>query len=127
MAELQRTRTVLQGVRATYHSEIKKKEKDIERMSEKWTKIADVQAKVMAVPSGMRCANVTVVSGSEVIGKGKGFLETALDEAEKARSELGDETIVLRRLILTTVNQLQSILHQARPIASESSEEVLNT
>ncbi|GLB41635.1 putative afadin- and alpha -actinin-Binding [Lyophyllum shimeji] len=122
-AELQRTRTTLQGVRATHQSEMKKKEKDIERMSEKWSKLADAQAKLMAAPSGMRCANVEVVTGSELIGKSKTFLEIALEEAEKARNQLGDENVVLRRLVLKAVNEIQSIVHRARPPASENSEE----
>ncbi|KAF5373288.1 hypothetical protein D9615_007377 [Tricholomella constricta] len=104
-AELQRTRTLLQGVRASHQSEIKKKEKDVERMSEKWSKLAGAQAKLTAVPSGMRCANTSVVTGMEIIGKSKNFLEIALEEAEKARSQLGEENIVLRRLVLTTVNE----------------------
>ncbi|KAF8075153.1 Afadin and alpha-actinin-binding-domain-containing protein [Lyophyllum atratum] len=122
-AELQRTRTTLQGVRASHQSEIKKKEKDVERMSEKWSKLADAQAKLMAVPSGMRCANAAVVTGSELIGKTKNFLEIALEEAEKARSQLAEENFVLRKLVLTAVNEVQSILYQARPLATETSEE----
>ncbi|KAG5644872.1 hypothetical protein DXG03_007513 [Asterophora parasitica] len=122
-AELQRTRTLLQGVRATHQAELKKKEKDVERMSEKWSKLADAQAKLMAVPSGMRCANAVLATGSQTIGKGKSFLEIALEEAEKARGQLGEENLVLRRVVMAAVNDVQAILHQARPLASESSEE----
>jgi hypothetical protein len=123
-AELQRTRTLLQGVRATHQSELKKREKDIERMSEKWSKLADLQTKLAAIPSGMQCANVGVVDGSEVIGKGQGFLEIALEEAENARCQLGKENIILRKLVLTAVNEIQSVLHQARSIVSDHDEEV---
>ncbi|KAG5653603.1 hypothetical protein H0H81_011975 [Sphagnurus paluster] len=122
-SELQRTRSLLQGVRATHQSELKKKEKDIERMLEKWSKLADAQTKLMAAPSGMRCANAAVVTGSEMIGKGQGFLEIALEEAEKARCLLVDENLSLRRLVLSAVNEVQLILHQSRPSSSESYEE----
>ncbi|KAG6908897.1 hypothetical protein DXG01_002875 [Tephrocybe rancida] len=122
-AELQRTRTLLQGARATHQTELKKKEKDIERMAEKWSKIADAQVKLMTVPSGLRCANVAVMAGSERMGNRTSFLEVALDEAEKARSQLMEETLLARRLVLTAVNEVQSTLYHVRPPASENSEE----
>ena len=123
-AELQRTRTSLQAIRATHQSELKKKEKEVERMVEKWSKISDAQVKLMTIPSGMRCANVDIVEGSEVLGKGKGFLEVALEQAEQARNQLGEDNTCLRRLVLTTVNEVQSILHQTRSLVSENEEEV---
>lgn len=93
-------------------------------MSEKWSKIADMQAKLGAVPSGIRCANVDVIDGSEVIGKGQGFLEIALEEAENARGQLGKDNISLKKLVLTAVNQIQSVLHQTRGIVSDGGDEV---
>lgn len=93
-------------------------------MSEKWSKIADAQTKLMAIPSGMRCANVSVATGLEIIGKGRGFLDIALEEAEKARSQLGAENLHLRKLVLSTVNELQYILHQTQCIASNDGQEV---
>ena len=120
-AELQRTRTSLQGVRATHIAELKKKEKDTERMLEKWQKLADSQAKLSAVPSGIRCANVTVVEGSEIFGsKYQGYLEIALEEAEQARTSLGNETLHLRKLLLSTVNQFQTIVYQAQTLLPDN-------
>lgn len=120
-AELQRTRTTLQGVRATHVAELKKKEKDTDRMMEKWQKLADSQAKLSVLPSGMRCSNVAVVDGSEILGrKCQGFLEIALEEAEQARTSLGVETVHLRKLILSTVNEVQSILHQAQSLLPDN-------
>lgn len=116
-AELQRTRTNLQGVRATAQAEMKKKEKDIERTAEKWQKLSDAQLKL--TPSGMRCANAAVVDGSEVLGKGQGFLEVALEQAEQAREQLGVENLHLRKLVLRTVNEMQLALHKARSCLSE--------
>ncbi|KAH0836788.1 Afadin and alpha-actinin-binding-domain-containing protein [Lanmaoa asiatica] len=101
-AELQRTRTSLQALRATHAAELKKKEKEIERMVDKWTKLVDSQAKSSAASSGMviRGGNAEVASGMESLGKGKGFLQVALEHAESSRTELFDETTRLRRLIL---------------------------
>jgi len=113
-AELQRTKTLLQGVRATYQTEIKKKEKDIERVLDKWQKIADSQTKLGATQSGMRCANVAVVDGAQVVGKGLGFLDIALEQAEQARNHLSDENLMLRKLVLNAINELQSLDHKAR-------------
>ena len=108
-------RTTLQGLRAANVAELKKKDKDTDRIMEKWQKLVDSQAKLSVLPSGMRCANAAVVEGSEILGrKCQGYLEIALEEAEQARASLGVETVHLRKLILSTANELQSILHQVQ-------------
>lgn len=83
-------------------------------MVEKWQKLSDSQAKLSAAPSGMRCLNVAVVEGTEILGKGQGYLEIALEQAEQARSNLSDDNLLLRKLIVRSVNELQSILHHAK-------------
>ena len=113
-SELQRTRTLLQGIRATHQSELKKKEKDIERITEKWQKISDSQYKLGQSQGGLRCANVAVVEGEQVGGKGLGFLDVALEQSEQARNHLKDENTFLRKLLLKTVNELQLALHTAQ-------------
>jgi hypothetical protein len=72
-AELQRTRSSLIALWATYSAEIKKKEKEVERV------ISDMQTKLSTSSSGLtcRCGNADVASGSETLGKGKGYLEIA--------------------------------------------------
>ncbi|OBZ73535.1 hypothetical protein A0H81_06407 [Grifola frondosa] len=125
-AELQRTRTSLQALRTAHQTEIKKIEKEKERMVEKWSKLSDTQLKLGSVGSGMRCANLEVVEASDVQlrGKGEGFLEVALEQAEQARKELFDQNRKLRGLILTTANEMQSVLHSTRShITSENQEE----
>ncbi|KAF9530341.1 Afadin and alpha-actinin-binding-domain-containing protein [Crepidotus variabilis] len=119
MAELQRTRTLLQGVRATHQAELKKRDKDLERMAERWQKISDQQAKLSATSSSMRCLNVQAVEGSN-IGRGPGFLDIALEESERARSHLTDENLFLRKLVLRTANQIQSMIHQAKSSSGSS-------
>ncbi|KAF8448876.1 Afadin and alpha-actinin-binding-domain-containing protein [Boletus edulis BED1] len=124
-AELQRTRTLLQALRATHAAELKKREKEIERMVEKWTKLVDSQSKSSTTSPGMviRGANAEVASGMELLGKGKGYLEVALEHADSSRKELLDETTRLRRLILVSANRLQSMIHEMRTLASIRSEE----
>ncbi|KAF9233476.1 Afadin and alpha-actinin-binding-domain-containing protein [Melanogaster broomeanus] len=124
-AELQRTRTSLQALRATHATELKKKEKDIERMVEKWSKLADCQTKLSMTSAGITIqgANAEVASGSEIVGRGKGLLEVALEHAESSRAELLDETTRLRRLILMSANRLQTMVHEIRMLASIKSDE----
>lgn len=94
-------------------------------MVEKWTKLVDSQAKSSTGSPGMviRGANAEVASGMELLGKGKGYMEVALEHAESSRKELLDETTRLRRLILVSANRLQSMLHEIRILASLKSEE----
>ncbi|KAG2144348.1 Afadin and alpha-actinin-binding-domain-containing protein [Suillus clintonianus] len=124
-AELQRTRSSLIALRATHSTEIKKKEKDVERIIEKWSKLSDMQTKLSTSSSGLtfRCGNADVVSGSETLGKGKGYLEIALEQAETARASLADETLTLQRLVVNVANRLQSVLHELRYLFSPCDEE----
>ena len=97
----------------------------MERIVEKWSKLADAQAKLAATGSGMiRCANVAVVEGSELLGNSKSHLDVAMEEAEQARIALADENTTLRHLVLTTVNQLQAISHDVKLLQTASDEEV---
>jgi hypothetical protein len=126
-AELQRTRTALQAIRLTHQSELKKKEKEIERMVDKWSKLADAQVKLGATASGMRLGvNVGIVEGGPemVLGKGQGYLEIALGQAEKERGELHEENARLRRLVVSAVNDVQAVLHLAKSLVYENQEEV---
>ncbi|KAJ7224081.1 Afadin and alpha-actinin-binding-domain-containing protein [Mycena pura] len=118
-AELQRARTALQALRATHQAELKKKEREVERMTDRWGKLADMQAKAAAAPSGLRCVNLKVVDGSEVLGKGAGLEERALEQAEQARQRLSEENAKLRGLLLGAVNEAQAMLYQARSSEKE--------
>ncbi|KAF7794994.1 hypothetical protein EIP86_006138 [Pleurotus ostreatoroseus] len=125
-AELQRTRTALQAIRSTHAAEIKKLEKEKERVLDKWSKLSDQQLKLNTVPSGLRFANAQVVEASDVQlrGKGKGFLEVATEQAQEARDALFNENRRLKGLLLSTANQIQRLLHNARSrTAAESLDE----
>ncbi|KAF7977856.1 hypothetical protein HWV62_2621 [Athelia sp. TMB] len=122
-AELQRTRVSLQAIRLTHQSELKRKEKEIERMVEKWSKICDTQLKLgsgLAMPVH---GNAAIVEGSEWVGRGQGYLEIALEQAEKSRTDLAGDNVLLRRMIVDAVNDVQSVLHLAKSLLSEQQEE----
>ena len=123
-AELQRTRASLQAIRLTHQSELKRKEKEIERMVEKWSKVCDTQLKLgsgLAMPVH---GNAAIVEGSEWVGKGQGYLEIALEQAEKSRTDLAGDNGLLRRMIVDAVNDVQGVLHLAKSLLSEQQEEV---
>ena len=103
-------------------------------MVEKWSKLADASASnkhnntninppatttatTMVLSS---CANAVMGTGSEILGKGQGYLEVALEEAEKTRRELAEENGRLRRWAVTAVNDVQAVLHLARGLVSVS-------
>lgn len=92
-------------------------------MVDKWSKLADAQIKLGATASGLKCANVCV-DGDAVLGKGQGYLEIALEQAEKARGELGEENVKLKKFFVNAVNDVQAVLHMARSLVSGNQEEV---
>jgi hypothetical protein len=94
----------------------------VERVLERWAKLSDMQTKLSIAPSGLRCANLKVVDGGEVLGKSPGLAELALEQAEEARQRLSEENVRLRELLLGAVNEAQSMLYQARK--SEREDEV---
>jgi hypothetical protein len=120
--DLQRARTALQALRATHVAEIKKREKEIEAMRERWSKIADAQLRISSLPSGMvfsgSPANAPVlVDGNVSAGggskKGVGVVEGVLEEAEKARVVLREENLELKGLVVDAANAVRKILHKA--------------
>ncbi|TBU23711.1 Afadin and alpha-actinin-binding-domain-containing protein [Dichomitus squalens] len=117
-AELQRTRASLHALRVAYQTEIKKLEKEKERMLERWTKLSDSQLKAGTLPAGLTLtsANQSVVDANEVQlrGKGQGFLDVALEQAENARKELVEQNRRLRGVLLNAANELHNLLHAAR-------------
>ncbi|TEB33294.1 hypothetical protein FA13DRAFT_1731067 [Coprinellus micaceus] len=120
--ELQRTRTSLQAIRSTHQAELKKREKEVERLTEKWQKIADLQAKLSTQPSGMTCANVAPVEGRR-LDLAPSLEAVALEEAEKAREALLEDNQYLKALFLKAVNSIQRILYQTKCLLLDSTSE----
>ncbi|KAH9958819.1 Afadin and alpha-actinin-binding-domain-containing protein [Russula dissimulans] len=120
MGDLQRARASLQALRATHVAELKRREKEIEAMRERWNKLADAQLKIGSLPSGMvrsQPANASALVDSAGHGPQavpqKGLLETALEEAEKACALLREETTELKGLVVDAANAVRKILHKA--------------
>lgn len=119
VAELQRTRSTLLSVRKEHAAEIKRGEKDTKLILDRWTNIADLQAKLGTASSSLavKLTRVNTVAQSSVegvLGRGKGLLEQAVEEAELGRKELGEENQKLKGILLSAVNELSATLHSAR-------------
>ncbi|KAJ3876796.1 Afadin and alpha-actinin-binding-domain-containing protein [Lentinula edodes] len=126
-AELQRTRSALQTIRATHQAELKKKEKEIERAMERWHRISDAQAKLGATASGMRfigSVNTVVEPVVPIVGRGKSYLEIALEEAEKAREQLSKDNLGLKKMLLKAVNEIRNIAFEMTPSLREPTNEI---
>ena len=118
-AELQRARSAMQSVRQTYTAELKRREKETEKMMDRWQKISDMQTKLGSTSSGIKfkttLANPVVSSrDSDIIGRGPDLVEDALDEAQVARKELVEENTSLKNVVLSAANELSRICHTIR-------------
>ncbi|KAH9953558.1 hypothetical protein BGW80DRAFT_1410110 [Lactifluus volemus] len=119
MADLQRTRSSLQALRATHVAELKKRDKDIKAMRERWSKLTDSQLKIAIFPSGMSIQPANALALGTEDGKAallpaprKGLAESALEEAEKTCKLFKDENGELRALVVDTTNAVNKILHK---------------
>ncbi|GJJ11564.1 hypothetical protein Clacol_005798 [Clathrus columnatus] len=110
-SELQRTRTSMQYLRTTTQNELKRKEKDIERVLDRWTRVCDSQVKLGTVGIGLNCSNYAEACELFV---GQGILEEALEQAEEARLELTKENEGFRSVLLGTANALQTMIYKTR-------------
>ena len=106
----------MHALRATHQTEIKKLDKEKERMVDRWSKLSDAQLKTGSLRAGLTCANLDVVEASDVQlrGKGQTFLDVALEQAETARKELLEQNRKLRGVLLSAANELQSVLYAVR-------------
>ncbi|THH26975.1 hypothetical protein EUX98_g7212 [Antrodiella citrinella] len=120
MTELQKLRTTLQGLRTQHAAEMKKVEKEKDRIMERWNKLSDAQAKLGSTPSGINFANSQIVEASDVQmrGKGQGFLELSLEQAERSRKDLADETRNLRGIVISAANELQRIMYTTQKLST---------
>lgn len=117
--ELQRLKSTLQTVRQTHAAEQKRREKDSERIVDRWTKLSDSQLKIGSASSGISfqstlANNIVSSKDDEIIGKGDSMLDHALEEAELARNELVEEIGGLKGIILASANELARTVHTAR-------------
>jgi hypothetical protein len=118
-AELTRVRTAAQALRATHISELRKRDKENERMLERWTKLSDSQLRISSQSAGIiingpKCANAVAADGGVYLAGTPGYLDVALEEAESSRRLLADENEYLRELLLRALNEGQQAVHQLR-------------
>lgn len=85
-------------------------------MQEKWSKLADAQGQLAKTPSGLTltCGNASVAYGSENAGRGKSFMEVALEQADETRAMLDADNLRLRRMVTSAINEMQGILARMR-------------
>lgn len=118
----------MQSLRQTHVAEIKRKEKEVEKMLDRWQKLSDTQAKLGSSSSGMKF-NLTLANPTSSlrddgpIRRGPDLLEDALEAAEISRKELSEEITSLKNVVLSTANELARILRACRMRATGIQEE----
>jgi hypothetical protein len=98
---------------------MRKRDKENERMLERWTKLSDSQLRISSQSAGMvingpKCANAITADGGAYLAGAPGYLDVALEEAESSRRLLADENEVLRELLLRALNEGQQAVHELR-------------
>ena len=107
--ENQRLRTTLQSVRLGAHNEVKRFEKEKDKLLERLAKIADPR---QATTAHFLCSNLNV---SATEGRfEKGYLDIALEDAENARVNLAEENDILKKLVVDCANGAQGLLHKIK-------------
>ncbi|CAG7853764.1 SubName: Full=Uncharacterized protein {ECO:0000313/EMBL:CCA68032.1} [Serendipita indica DSM 11827] len=107
--DFQRLKMAMQYLRTTTANDVKRKEKEIEKMTERWSRIANEQVKLGAIGSGMVCANL--LPEQVASEKKTDIWEAALAESEAARLRLLKENDALRDVIVACANALVSLHH----------------
>ena len=106
--ENQRLRTTLQSVRLGAQNEVKRFEKEKDKLLERLSKIADSKQ----TTAQFNCSNL-YVSATESYFE-KGYLDIALEDAESARVNLVEENDVLKKLVVDCANGAQGLLHRIK-------------
>jgi len=105
--ENQRLRTTLQSVRLGAQNEVKRFEKEKDKLLERLSKIADSKPTAQ-----FACSNLNVSMTQGVFEKG--YLDIALEDAENARVNLAEENDILRKLVVDCANGAQGLLHRIK-------------
>lgn len=121
--ENQRLRTTLQSVRLGAQNEVKRFEKEKDKLLERLSKIADSKQ----TTAQFVCSNLDV-SGTQSRFE-KGYLEIALEDAENSRVNLAEENDVLKKLVVDCANGAQGLVHRIKYRGDERHmvDEVRNT
>ncbi|KAG8930073.1 hypothetical protein FRC02_004644 [Tulasnella sp. 418] len=119
LANLSKAQTALQYGRSTAQNEIKRKEKEIERIMEKCTKICNEQARLGSIGAGLACANLAIVDGLKPPAEDT-LVEEALSDLEADKTRLLNENDALRDVLLSCARSLQSLQHLVNPTETEA-------
>lgn len=106
--ENQRLRTTLQSVRLGAQNEVKRFEKEKDKLLERLSKIADSRQ----ITAQLSCSNLNVSATESRFEKG--YLDIALEDAEHARVNLAEENDVLKKLVVDCANGAQRLLHRIK-------------
>lgn len=106
--ENQRLRTTLQSVRLGAQNEVKRFEKEKDKLLERLSKIADSKQ----TTAQFCCSNLNVSATESKFEKG--YLDIALEDAENARVNLVEENDVLKKLVVGCANGAQGLLHRIK-------------
>jgi hypothetical protein len=105
--ENQRLRTTLQSVRLGAQNEVKRFEKEKDKLLERLSKIADSKPTAQFTCSNLNVS--TIESKFE-----KGYLDIALEDAENARVNLAEENDILKKLVVDCANGAQGLSHRIK-------------
>ena len=105
--ENQRLRTTLQSVRLGAQNEVKRFEKEKDKLLERLSKIADSKPTAQ-----FTCSNLNVSTTESKFEKG--YLDIALEDAENARVNLAEENDILKKLVVDCANGAQGLLHRIK-------------
>ncbi|KAG8758300.1 hypothetical protein FRC14_000358 [Serendipita sp. 396] len=107
--DFQKLKMAVQYLRTTTSNDIKRKEKEIEKMTDRWSKISNDQVKLGTIGAGIVCANLLP---EQMAQESKNdFWEAALAESEQARLRLMKENDAFRDVIVGCVNALVTVHH----------------
>ena len=106
--ENQRLRTTLQSVRLGAQNEVKRFEKEKDKLLERLSKIADSKQ----MTAQFSCSNLNVSATESRFEKG--YYDIALEDAENARVNLVEENGILKKLVVDCANGAQGLLHRIK-------------
>lgn len=90
-------------------NEVKRFEKEKDKLLERLSKIADSK---QPVTTHLFCPNLNVSATQSRFEKG--YLDIALEDAENARVNLAEENDILKNLVIDCANGAQGLLHRIR-------------
>ncbi|KAF8329372.1 Afadin and alpha-actinin-binding-domain-containing protein [Cantharellus anzutake] len=112
---LQRAQSALQTSRQNAQNEIKRKERELERIIERWNKVStDHQAKIGGMGANIKCSNL-VADGVTVVPQANPILEKSLEQLRIERERMAEQNGDFRELIFSLVVGLDKLAKRNNP------------